>query len=106
MARASLMHAAFDKIADLTARGLIGRKLYLADRATCVRLDDFTWSLLRDIADREGITRHKLCAAIDNAKPPGLPLSTALRLAVLSYYRDAATERGHSLAGHGKLVEH
>jgi hypothetical protein len=42
--------------------------------------------------------------AIDTATPHHLSLSTALRLFVLGYYRDAATETGHIAAGHGNVA--
>jgi predicted DNA-binding ribbon-helix-helix protein len=95
MARASLIHAVIDKAAELCSRGLISRTLHLGNRRTGVRLDDLTWALLHEIAERQGVTVHKLCAAIDTVKPRRLPLSTAIRIGVLQYYRDAATESGH-----------
>jgi len=104
MARASLLHAVIDKAAELCARGLINRTLYLRNRRTCAKLDELTWRSLCEIADREGVTVHKLCAAIDAAKPRHLSLSTALRLGVLQYYRDATTESGHIAAGHGTMA--
>jgi predicted DNA-binding ribbon-helix-helix protein len=101
MARASLIHAVLDEVADLCTRGLVNRTFTLRNRRTSIRLDDFTWRLLGEIAAREGVTVHKLCDAIDKAKPRRLSLSAALRLGVLQYYRDAATETGHIAAGHG-----
>jgi hypothetical protein len=43
----------------------------------------------------EGVTLHELCTAIDSEKPRGLNLTIAIRIAVLRYYMDAATETGH-----------
>lgn len=44
---------------------LINRSLNLGNRRTCVRLDELTWHLLCEMAAREGVTVHKLCATID-----------------------------------------
>ena len=52
---------------------------------------------------REGITITELCTAINTAKPRHLSLTAAIRVAVLQYYMDAATEPGHIMAGHGGL---
>lgn len=89
--------------ADLS-RGLVNRTLHIGKRRTSARLDEFTWSALRDIAEREGVTLNQLCTAIADVKPRGLSLSTAIRLGVLQYYREAATESGHIIAGDGKIA--
>jgi predicted DNA-binding ribbon-helix-helix protein len=66
-----------------------------------IRLDDFTWLLLGEIAAREGVTIGQLCAHIAAAKPPRLSFTAAIRLAVLQYYRDdGATDHGHLARRH------
>jgi predicted DNA-binding ribbon-helix-helix protein len=60
---------------------------------------------LLEIAAREGFTVNELCTAIHAEKPRALRFSDALRLGVLRYYRDAATESGHAKAGHGKRLQ-
>ena len=60
--------------------------------------------LLDEIAQREDVTTSQLCSAINSQKPPALSLTVAVRLGVLQYYRDAATESGHAKAGHGNTV--
>ena len=67
-------------------------------------LDQPTWQALQEIAGRERITVQELCTAINAEKPRGLNLTTAIRIAVLRYYRDAATESGHAKARHGKTL--
>jgi hypothetical protein len=42
--------------------------------------------------------------AIHTAKTRHLFLTVAIRVAVLQYYMDAATEPGHIMAGHGKIA--
>jgi predicted DNA-binding ribbon-helix-helix protein len=58
---------------------------------------------LHDIARREDITVDELCTALNAEKPRDLPLTVAIRIGVLRYYADAATEAGHTRAGHGGL---
>jgi len=103
MRRRFLPHA-LDAAAKL---GLVNHTLYIdghRKRRTCIRLDQPTWSALVEIAGREQITVHEFCTAIDVVKPPAVSLTVAIRLGVLRYYRDAATESGHSQAGHGKAI--
>ena len=73
-------------------------------RRISIRLDQPTWQALQEIAARERITVQELCTAINAEKPRGLSLTTAVRIAVLRYYRDAATESGHAKARHGKTL--
>jgi predicted DNA-binding ribbon-helix-helix protein len=60
--------------------------------------------LLLEIARRERVTVDQLCTAIAAAKSRRLSLTAAIRLGVLQYYRDAATEADHIMAGHGKIA--
>jgi predicted DNA-binding ribbon-helix-helix protein len=102
MARASLIDALLDKAADTLSRGLVNHTFYIGKRRTSARFDELTWRLLLEVANREGVTVNQLCTAIAAAKSRRLSLTAAIRLGVLQYYRDAATEAGHILAGHGK----
>ena len=51
------------------------------------------------------LTVDELCPATDAEKPHGLNLTVAIRVAVLQYYIDAATEAGHAKARHGKALQ-
>jgi predicted DNA-binding ribbon-helix-helix protein len=84
--------------------GLINGNIRIGARRTSLRLDRLTWQASYEIAARERITVHELCTAIHSEKPHALSLTAAIRLAVLQYYRDAATEAGHATAGHGTTV--
>jgi hypothetical protein len=42
----------------------------------------------------EGISVNEPWTTVDAEKPPALPLTIAILLAVLRYYRDAATKSG------------
>jgi predicted DNA-binding ribbon-helix-helix protein len=104
MAAASLLHAVVDKAADALARGLVNHTVRIGTRRTSIRVDQLTWQALCEIAEREGVTVNQLCTAIAGEKPRRLSLTAAIRLGVLQYYRDAATETGHIAAGHGRFA--
>ena len=88
----------------LKSGDIIGRNIILGTRRTSFRIDPLTRAALNHIARREGITLHELCTAIHSEKPPAFNFTIAVRVAVLRYYMDAATENGHRKAGHGKKM--
>lgn len=58
------------------------------------------WNALAEACDREGVTLHQMCTAID--KQCGRASRTsAVRAFLISYFRSAATEKGHAQAAHG-----
>lgn len=61
------------------------------------------WTALAEIAHREKLDIHQLCTFVAGTKRPDLGFSTALRVFLFSYFRSAATEHGHMIAGHGQL---
>jgi predicted DNA-binding ribbon-helix-helix protein len=83
--------------------GLLNRNIQLAVRRTSFRPDPLTWRALQEIARREGVTVGELCNAVAEVKPRATSLTAAIRVAVLRYYMDAATEDGHKEAGHGNI---
>ncbi|MBV8892919.1 MAG: ribbon-helix-helix domain-containing protein [Acidobacteria bacterium] len=84
--------------------GLINRNIYIRNRRTGMRLDDVTWTALREVALREGITPQQLFARIDSRRPADLSFTVAVRQYLLQYFRAAATEDGHAEAGHGMIT--
>jgi predicted DNA-binding ribbon-helix-helix protein len=81
---------------------LIPYNLEIGAHRTSCRLDRLTWLSLHEIAERERTNIHDLCTAINKERPLGLSLTAANRVAVLQYFRAAATEKGHARAGHSK----
>ncbi|MGH6869428.1 MAG: ribbon-helix-helix domain-containing protein [Methylocella sp.] len=81
--------------------GLVTRRVWAGAHRTSCRFDALTWRALHDIAAREWVSVQELCGAINSAKQRPLTFSTAIRIAVLQYYYDAATEPGHQKAVHG-----
>ncbi len=90
---------------------LVSRSLVLAGRTIQVRLEPSYWEGLDEICRREDLSADELCADVQDRMEQqtrraggqgGVSLANALRVFVVGYYRQAATERGHSRAGHGQ----
>jgi predicted DNA-binding ribbon-helix-helix protein len=69
---------------------VIKRSIVVAGRKTSVSLEDPFWKALKEIASRRGVTVSDLVAGIDSDRHHS-NLSSALRVFVLSLYRDAVT---------------
>jgi predicted DNA-binding ribbon-helix-helix protein len=80
---------------------LLSRNVTIAGRRTSLRLEEDMWAALTEICEREDVTLHALCSEIDKRRGGGSRTST-VRSFIVGYYRDAATEAGHSRAGHGR----
>jgi predicted DNA-binding ribbon-helix-helix protein len=80
---------------------LISRNITIDDHRTSVRLEPDMWIALREICRREHTSLHSLCTEIADRKPQNSSLTAAIRVFIMAYYRAAATEDGHSKAGHG-----
>lgn len=65
-----------------------------------MRLEPEVWDALREICLREGIELRELISRVDTALDEG-GRTSAVRVHVLQYFRAAATEQGHIVAGHG-----
>ncbi len=83
---------------------LVNRNVRIGQRRTSLRLDPASWDALEEICQREGMTRHELCTRID-----GLDIASSftasVRVFILTYFRSAATGKGHADAGHGALLK-
>ena len=87
-----------------SAIGPVSHNVYINGRCTSFRLDPLTWRCLHEIAQRERVTVHELCTAINKVKRRSLSFTAAVRMAVLKYYRQAATESGHAKVRHGTAL--
>ena len=56
--------------------------------------------ILKDVAEREECSIDELARRIHSRKKRGHSFTSAIRVFVMLYYRDAATEAGHAKAGH------
>ncbi len=102
--------AEIDENGSKSAGGLTGRErsslvtgnVRVAGRRTSVRLEPEMWSALNELRTREGTSLPALITRIERS---GLAstLTAAIRVYLLLYFRNAATEEGHRAAGHGVL---
>lgn len=95
-----------DRIVASRARSstLINRNVTIRGRRTSLRLEPAMWDALYEIAEREGLTIHELCTQIQSRRQEST-LTAAIRVHILIYFREAASEQGHELAGHGRRGE-
>ena len=61
------------------------------------------WDSLQAVARNEKCTIHNLCTLVDLRKDRDTSLTAAIRVFLMLYFRAAATEEGHMLAGHGSF---
>lgn len=66
-----------------------------------MRFEPELWDSLEEISRREGIGLGKLVRRIEQAAGNVGGRTSAVRVYVVTYFREAATEEGHSRAGHG-----
>ncbi len=85
-------------------RGLAVKSISIGGRRTSVRLDPVLWNGLADIARRERLDINQICTYVARTKQARLSFSAALRMFLFSYFRSAATEHGHVMAGHGEMA--
>src|ERR1700761_3749518 len=81
---------------------LINRNVTVAGRRTSVRLEQAMWDALEEICRREGKVMNRLVTELDETRQES-SLTAAIRVTIMLYFKTAATERGHGLAGHGTL---
>lgn len=80
---------------------LVSRNVTIGAHRTSIRLEPDMWSGLREICRREHVTIHDIATVVSLRKPVNSSLTAAIRVFVMAYFRNAATEEGHSRAGHG-----
>lgn len=68
---------------------VIKRSIVIAGHKTSVSLEDAFWVGLKEVAAGRDMTLSDLVASIDSGRGDG-NLSSAIRLFVLDYYREAA----------------
>jgi predicted DNA-binding ribbon-helix-helix protein len=85
----------------MAAGSLLNRNVTIAGRRTSMKLEPDMWDALDEICQREQISLHQACTLVAEHHR-GNNLTAAMRVFILGYFRAAATEQGHSSAGHGK----
>lgn len=80
---------------------LVNRNVTGATGRTSIRLEPEFWSALGEYCARERTTADALVRAVDLAGGPG-GRTSGIRVRLVRYFREAATEEGHSAVGHGQ----
>jgi predicted DNA-binding ribbon-helix-helix protein len=77
------------KMVDIMKSAVAKRSIVIDKHKTSVSLEDQFWMSLKAIASEKHLTLSELVSDIDGARKEG-NLSSALRLFVLAWYRQAA----------------
>jgi predicted DNA-binding ribbon-helix-helix protein len=81
---------------------LVNRNIIAERGRTSMRLEPELWDALLEICRRERVDAGELVRRVERQGHAG-GRTSAVRVFVLRYFRDAATEAGHIQAGHGPL---
>ena len=81
---------------------LINRNVVAERGRTSMRLEPELWDALAEICRRERQDINRLVRQIEATGHSG-GRTSAVRVFVLQYFRDAASEAGHEAANHGAL---
>ncbi|WP_119166957.1 ribbon-helix-helix domain-containing protein [Algihabitans albus] len=79
---------------------LVSRNVTVRGRRTSLRLEPAMWDAFAEVCNRETMTPSVLCSEIDRTRRPEGSLTAAVRVFLLAYFREAATEQGHREASH------
>jgi predicted DNA-binding ribbon-helix-helix protein len=88
----------------VSASRLVNRNVVAGSGRTSMRLEPELWDALLEICRRENQDLHGLIRHVDTLRSEG-GRTSAVRVFLLQYFRAAATEAGHTSAGHGPHVE-
>ncbi len=83
-----------------TTSRLVNRNIVAASGRSSMRLEPEIWDALFEICRRENLAMGELVRKIDGGREIG-GRTSAIRVFAFNYFRQAATEEGHRLAGHG-----
>jgi predicted DNA-binding ribbon-helix-helix protein len=83
-----------------TTSRLVNRNIVAASGRSSMRLEPEIWDALFEICRRENVAMGELVRKIDGGREIG-GRTSAIRVFAFNYFRHAATEEGHRLAGHG-----
>jgi predicted DNA-binding ribbon-helix-helix protein len=89
-------------VVNVTVSRLINRNVVAERGRTSMRLEPELWEALLEICEREGQDMSALVRKIEQKGHAG-GRTSAVRVFVISYFRDAATDAGHGSSGHGGL---
>lgn len=82
---------------------LLTKNIKIFGKRTSIRLEPEMWTAFEDITTTEECTDNDLCSLIFMLKRPGTSMTAAIRVFIMLYFKSAATQEGHSKAGHGNF---
>src|ERR1700712_5391214 len=85
----------------LTTSRLINRNIVAATGRSSMRLEPEIWDALFEICRREKLAMGDLVRKVDGGREVG-GRTSAIRVFAFNYFRQAATNEGHTIAGHGE----
>ncbi len=88
----------------MSASRLVSRNVKGDQGRTSMRLEPELWAALEEMCHRERIAIRDMVRRIGATARPG-GRTSAVRVELIGYFRQAATEEGHHAAGHGSLTE-
>ena len=71
----------------------VNGNLVVGGHRTSVRLEAEMWAALKDVARREGCSVNDLAGRIHSRKKPAQNFTSAIRVFLMLYYRNAAADR-------------
>lgn len=80
---------------------LVNRNVVAERGRTSIRFEPELWDALQEICRREQIGIGELVRRIEQTAGDAGGRTSAVRVYVVTYFRDASTEEGHRRAGHG-----
>jgi predicted DNA-binding ribbon-helix-helix protein len=83
-----------------TKSRLVNRNIVAESGRSSMRLEPEIWEALFEICRREKIAMADLVRKVDGGREIG-GRTSAIRVFAFNYFRQAVTEEGHRLAGHG-----
>lgn len=89
-------------VAAVATSRLISRNVKGSQGRTSMRLEPELWDALEEMCRRERMPIREMVRRIGAEAPPG-GRTSAVRVRLITYFREAATEGGHVAAGHGAL---
>ena len=92
-----------EPLLEMGRLALKSRNVKVLEYRTSVRLEAEMWNALKEVAKLESCKVHNICSLVSMHKDPNASLTAAIRVFLMMYFRAAATEEGHSNAGHGNL---
>ncbi|WP_448190765.1 ribbon-helix-helix domain-containing protein [Azospirillum sp. sgz301742] len=87
----------------------MSRTVTIAGQSCQLRIEPSYWEALEEISRREELSVDELCTDLKERldaqtrhAESGVSLANAVRVFIVGYFRQAATETGHNRAGHGR----